>query len=236
VSDDTFRPRLFVWDEEKQDWLEAGRVCVARWRRSGGGHKAGDICGRDATDQIGDVDLCGHHYDVASAWRADTPNRGRRKQVEFHRQWESEQAERDEEHQRQIEERRRNLGVIYYIRRASDGLIKIGTTGSLSKRLATHRREHGEIQLLLTHSGGRGREAGLHAEFRDWQYRGEWFHPGWPLMQHIDYLRRSLGIRSTQAPGTLSVAEVRKLRTGAPRVPPPGRYVLPKRLRDQQAS
>ena len=55
--------------------------------------------------------------------------------------------------------------VVYFLRRASDGAIKIGHTTDYHTRLATLRAEHGEMELLGLMDAGRIAESSLHFNY-----------------------------------------------------------------------
>jgi hypothetical protein len=81
-----------------------------------------------------------------------------------------------------------NENVIYFIRRKSDGAIKIGTTICLGDRLATIRREIGEsVEMLGIVSGGRVREKILHWCFSSTRLSPseEWFEASTELFDMI---------------------------------------------------
>lgn len=53
--------------------------------------------------------------------------------------------------------------TVYYARRTSDGMIKIGYTGTaVWFRMRMLSREHGELQVLMTHAGHRAEEKAAH--------------------------------------------------------------------------
>lgn len=73
--------------------------------------------------------------------------------------------------------------LVYYLR--FQGMIKIGTTVNLAKRLQAI--PHDEV--LATEPGGTEVERRRHAEFREYRRaHREWFLPGPRLMDHIDRL------------------------------------------------
>lgn len=76
--------------------------------------------------------------------------------------------------------------TVYYVQRA-DSLIKIGYTGRpLQYRLSALRREHGPLEVLATHKGGRDAEDAQHKRFKDCRVTGEWFRPEPELLAHIE--------------------------------------------------
>jgi T5orf172 domain len=211
-------PLIAVYDDGRGEYVlaEEGGLCAARWSAAALApdgdveHGRDEICGRDATCQLGDVDLCDHHFDRALRDRRQHEDGERRERVlllvELERdreQWpEAKLAARE----RALDERQRELSrwseqlydmklrlaaefsrrnVIYYLRRASDGLIKIGTTRDLPTRMTNLRREHGEARLLLTHDGGYDREDEMHEQFAALRVVGEWFRPEPALLEWI---------------------------------------------------
>lgn len=84
---------------------------------------------------------------------------------------------------------RRNVrttqGTIYFAQ--ADGLIKIGYTIDLRRRMATLGHE-----VLATTQGTMEDEKALHHRFGEYWERGEYFRPGPLLIAHIDTLRRNL--------------------------------------------
>lgn len=182
-------------------------------------HGRNELCGRREVYQLGDVELCGYHLDrTVRDQRQQKEDEGRERiQLELAR-------ERDREmwpevkllaRERALDKRQRELSllaerldhsrlklaaefnkrnVIYYLRRASDGLIKIGTTRDLPSRMTNLRREHGETRLLLTHDGGYDREDEMHEQFAALRVTGEWFRPEAPLLDWIVSQREQAGI------------------------------------------
>ena len=84
--------------------------------------------------------------------------------------------------------------VVYAIRAKNSGLVKIGTTRHLSKRIRTIRTSCGsDITVLAIVPGDRSFESEWHAEFAHLRQPGEWFTPARHLLTHI---RRRLTPRS----------------------------------------
>lgn len=81
-----------------------------------------------------------------------------------------------------------NDGWVYFVRGADK--IKIGTTGSVARRLATLRCAS-PVELTLLHSmpGSQRVERHLHRQFADLRMHGEWFRAEEPLLSHIARLR-----------------------------------------------
>ncbi|MET9728432.1 GIY-YIG nuclease family protein [Streptomyces zaomyceticus] len=94
--------------------------------------------------------------------------------------WKAEKA------QRQAEAEARGCWV-YFIRAGQ--LIKIGMTTNLAGRFSSLRPN----EVLAVQRGGLDEEAALHRQFAALRVRGEYFHPGPALQQHIRHLRETLG-------------------------------------------
>jgi hypothetical protein len=176
-------------------------TCAARWATSNRAHLAGDICGAVATELIGDVDLCVHHYRRALDW--------------FYKHTED-APERHEEARRKAAEKGRLLAearsVVYYLRRESDGLIKIGFTSNYRVRLSSLRREHGPLRLLLATAGARGEESAAHKMFLTQWVAGEWFRPEIELLKWIEDQREIARYhQDTRLPVQAPLTEVRAL-------------------------
>ncbi len=65
--------------------------------------------------------------------------------------------------------------TLYFLRRESDGAIKIGITTSLGRRVADLRRLHGALTILGTVEGAATREKLAHLIFADVRLDGEFF-------------------------------------------------------------
>lgn len=61
-------PVVMIFDEELGEYRRAERRCVAIWPVSGPGHDSGRACGRPATHQVADVQVCEHHYRRIRDW------------------------------------------------------------------------------------------------------------------------------------------------------------------------
>ena len=138
------------WETMNMD--EPG-LCTARWATANQAHREGDLCGEPAAERLGDIDLCAHHYGRALDW--------------FYKCHVPEAPERMEAARREASERARLIAeersIVYYLRRESDGLIKIGFSTNYPSRLNTLRAEHGPLRLLLATAGGRvARDRPLH--------------------------------------------------------------------------
>ncbi len=179
-------------------------TCAARWATGNGAHRAGDLCGQPATERVGDSDLCPYHFGRALDW--------------FYRRRIELPAERQREHEeslRQAAEARRLAaearGIVYYLHRSADGLIKIGTSTDHKTRFGDLRREHGQLRLLLAYAGGYKEETEAHNRFAGLWVRGEWFRPELPLLLEVQRLRRAHDKQASRLPEQVPVVEIRAL-------------------------
>ena len=92
-------------------------------------------------------------------------------------------------------------GFIYYVK--SDGLIKIGWTSNLAKRM---RQYAPNSQLLATHPGTRTDEQRLHKRFAVHRSHGrEWYPLAPVILHHIDMMKAKYGEPDTVAFGAQPV-------------------------------
>jgi len=75
--------------------------------------------------------------------------------------------------------------LIYYARRETDSLIKIGTSRTVTSRFAALEREHGPLTLMALHQGAHKEEHAIHRLFAELRMEREWFRPELPLMEFI---------------------------------------------------
>jgi hypothetical protein len=94
----------------------------------------------------------------------------------------------DRERERSLREEREKRRTVYYVRR-QDGLIKIGVSGQLNRRLRALTEIHGALTVLALHAGGREAEQRMHARFAADRVTGEWFQPSLILLDHIERLQ-----------------------------------------------
>jgi len=85
--------------------------------------------------------------------------------------------------------------LIYYVRRESDSLIKIGTSRTAATRIAVLEREHGPLTLMALHQGAHKEEHAIHRLFAELRMEGEWFRPELSLMEFILKARVQLRAR-----------------------------------------
>jgi hypothetical protein len=88
----------------------------------------------------------------------------------------------------------RALGPVVYAVRI-DGLIKIGFSADIVRRLDWYRCHIGEPELLAFAAGDLKAEAALHKRFKTYRARGkEWYHPTTELLGWVNETRRVLGL------------------------------------------
>jgi hypothetical protein len=154
------------------------------------------LCGKPAEGRVGNAGFCGKHMDAAFAWHDELVGQ-----------------ERGAERQLEIEAKRRRKAemasweahgsqIVYYLRRA-DGAVKIGTSINLANRLIALQREHGQLEILLTHCGDHPRETEMHKRFADLCIGGEWFRLEETLLEWIVHVRRKRANVTTVMPDTV---------------------------------
>lgn len=80
--------------------------------------------------------------------------------------------------------------LIYFVRAGDRGLIKIGRTDRLERRLSQLQNgNHLELRLLGYAHGDTAEEKSLHRRFAAGRIRGEWFRPTRELLRFIAKLR-----------------------------------------------
>jgi hypothetical protein len=178
--------------------------CGARWATTSASHCEGELCGQRATETVGDVDLCPHHFKRALDWfyarRIETPERVQR---------EIEAAQLRAAHQARLAAEGRS--IVYALHRSADSHIKIGTTTRYRQRMNALRAEHGELRLFLAMPGGRTEEAQIHGKFTSLRAEGEWFRPERPLLWWILRMRGTHSYRETRLPKAVPLREIRSL-------------------------
>jgi HSP20 family molecular chaperone IbpA len=179
-------------------------ACAARWATTNASHREGDLCGGPATETIGDVDLCPHHFQRALEWfyrrKIELPGQVQR-EVSAARLRAAHQARLDAE----------ACSIVYAIHRPADSLIKIGTTTRYRKRVTDLRAEHGELRLFLAMPGGYKEETEIHGRFTALWVEGEWFQPERPLLWWILRMRGAHSYPETRLPKAVPLREIRGL-------------------------
>jgi T5orf172 domain len=210
-----------------ESWQIPDQTCVGRWIIGGVGKTnrfTRHLCGKPAVTIIAGAALCERHEQWALEWhREESAAELRRSRDEAQRT----EAYRQMKLRWEEEARRADMAgswvanghaVVYYVRRASDGCIKIGTSTRLQGRLDSLRRKKDPVQLLLTHRGDHERERRIHKIFDDLAIGGEWFRPGETLLCWIlETRRRPINIKSAY-PETIPIAEVEALAEEARRL------------------
>lgn len=212
-------PLLATYDEERGDYaLAEGHVCMARWASTNRQHGAGSICGLPLFRFAGEFELCEHHYWRFVDWRYwDKPREEIEEKTRALREADKEYAAAVRDSEIRRERIRSASSLVYYFRRVSDGMIKIGTTTDFRTRMATHRREHGEVQILLTHSGGPDEEKAVHKKLDVYRAgRSEWFYPSRPMLSYILNTRQVWTHRKTQGLDVMTRTELQRLIRATP--------------------
>lgn len=81
---------------------------------------------------------------------------------------------------------RKHEKVVYFLEDI-DGLIKIGFTTCLGRRISELEIDHGPLKQLGWIWGDEEKERELHEMFKDWRYgQTEWFHPNNELLSYIE--------------------------------------------------
>jgi len=75
---------------------------------------------------------------------------------------------------------------VYFMKRVTDGAIKIGTTHNVIKRRKSLEGATGPLFVLAVISGDRSVEADLHERFNVERLHGEWFAPSPAIIQFIE--------------------------------------------------
>lgn len=195
-----------------------GPVCVAS--QAALGRRSGDLhtlCGDPATRSIGKIRLCERHYDETAQWRDQRPPAEVMADLDDRHARELDLIEREREykqenHRRSVEYGLRQIALVYYLRRC-DGLIKIGTSRNLKRRMNTLGKEHGPLTLLLTHGGDGDREGEIHEKFAELRVTGEWFLARKRLTDWIRKCRLDPVIAGSQEPETADMDAIRELAT-----------------------
>ena len=219
-------PVLMTFDPRRGEYVApTDERCLARWASGGyGDHLTGQICGRAATEEVGDTWVCDHHYKRAVKWVNETGVRdheaamrrmceGHAEQMRLDRERAAQQIELAKERIRAEEAARAEYSLVYYVQRTSDGIIKIGTSRGIVARMAALRRVYGPLRLLATHGGTHIEEHAIHDRFDALLAEGtEWFLPALPLLEHIrETRRRHETLPDPALPPLVTLPELRKM-------------------------
>jgi len=90
--------------------------------------------------------------------------------------------------------------IVYFIKRHSDGAIKIGITTNLCRRMTDLRHRHGQLSLLATVEGAATREKLAHLIFGDVRLDGEFFQPTSDLRTFIEQYGTPVTVDPSEAP------------------------------------
>jgi ribosomal protein S14 len=162
------------------------------------------LCAEPAVADVAGAPACSHHYARALAWHQGILDRDREAALQL-------EIEADRQREQEMGKwHAQGSQIIYYLRRA-DGAVKIGTSTEFVNRFGNLCREHGELEILLTHCGGYPRERETHKRFADLALGGEWFRAGEPLLSWIVQARRRRANMNTKIPGTEPLWYVRQL-------------------------
>lgn len=204
---------LAVYDRDAGGYrLTEEMLCAARHPFDGEGYSKGELCGQSRWKWAGDLPLCRNHYTRLVDWVIDEEilaTEMRRKE----RLYEMETAHRLERFSAMAQ-----YSVVYYLRRVSDGMIKVGFTASLRKRLVEHRRAHGPLEILLVHGGDRDEEGESHDRFSEYRIgRSEWFMPAHPVLDWIRRARNRYGVPDIEPDKFVTLKYLAELCRNAPR-------------------
>lgn len=95
---------------------------------------------------------------------------------------------------------------VYFVRRA-DGMVKIGRTKDVDRRMNEIRVACPEAVLLATCVGDRALEYRLHQRFHDAHSAGEWFHPTADVLAEVRrHIRKRQANLSSDDRSTLAAA------------------------------
>jgi hypothetical protein len=162
-----------------------------------------ELCGEEAAGQIGTAWACRRHIREAMEWM-----RAREQAAGLEAAYAADARRKAE----MATWAARGSQVVYYLRRPSDGAIKIGTSTVFFRRHRNLARQFGEeLEVLLTHCGAHEREHEIHQRFANLRIEGEWFRPGAELLTWIINIRRKRINAETAAPGIVPLSVIRKL-------------------------
>lgn len=87
--------------------------------------------------------------------------------------------------------RQLSTGAVYFIRDKKGGPVKIGFSTNVEDRLSTlQTSHHGELYVMAAVAGAQTLEREMHATFKAFRLKGEWFKFQGPLRKYIESLPR----------------------------------------------
>lgn len=201
-------PALLVFDWSKREYIHADRHCTAIWKSAGDDHFAGQICGRGGEHRAGDTWFCQHHYERLFKWYEEQRLIEERAAAELKARWHAQEQEKERARAAEMQTwAAQGSQIVYYLLRG-DGAIKIGTSINFPIRLGTLKREHGPLEILLTHCGDHPREHRIHGIFDELALGNEWFRAEEPLLKWIVQARRKRVNIRTRFDGTVPLRRV----------------------------
>jgi hypothetical protein len=221
-------PMVVVYEPANGDYAEAPEeICIARHASAGRGYSEDDICGSPVGKWAGDVPLCELHFERLMKWFAAEDEATIDRALGARRRLHEQQLRNEEELDRKRHERaiaqvaamalaKSPYSVVYYVRRASDGAVKIGFSASIENRMAAIRREHGPLEILLVLGGDREEESDAHNKFQKYRIgRTEWFRPVRTLLDWIVEARDGHTYHRVQPDNIIRLNELRRLAAAA---------------------
>lgn len=92
------------------------------------------------------------------------------------------------------------LGKIYFLQRP-DGLIKIGYTTNLKRRIESLSRSHGTLNVLRTINGDKQREKRIQTSLRRHNEFGEWFRAHAAVLTTADQIEEGTAVEVAKSDG-----------------------------------
>jgi hypothetical protein len=75
---------------------------------------------------------------------------------------------------------------VYFVQAGAGGLIKIGFTENLKRRLANIKTSCPDMRLLTVIDGDKSAESAFHFRFKSSRVEGEWFSPSADILEFIE--------------------------------------------------
>lgn len=197
-------PRIQFYDRRAGDYVTLeGDLCTARWATTGVHNIEGEVCCEPATEKVGDFLLCEYHRDRLFGWEV-------KRKLWGIAEIRDAQIAADKERIQEAEAARGKYSIVYYLRRESDGMIKIGSTRRARSRFSELKTSYGPLRLLATHGGELREERDAQYRYDEFLAEGkEWFRPAPRLLRHILRVRTR---HEVHAGTRLPVAEIAEIR------------------------